>query len=141
MGFLIDTNVLSELRKGVKANSGVQNWFENTASNQLYISVLTLGEIRQGIEQIKRRDEQGAKALESWLEQIKAESMNLVLPVTQEITDCWGIINVADKMPAIDGLLAATALIHDLTLVTRNVRDVERSGAKLLNPFIEESSK
>ena len=135
MGFLIDTNVLSELRKGKNANVGVQNWFETISDDQLYISVLTLGEIRQGIEQIKRRDVQAAAALEVWLTQIKAESMNLVLPVTQEITDRWGIINVPDKMPAIDGLLAATALIHDLTLVTRNIRDVERSGVKLFNPF------
>ncbi len=135
MGFLIDTNVLSELRKGKNANVGVRNWFETISDDQLYISVLTLGEIRQGIEQIKRRDVQAAAALEVWLTQIKAESMNLVLPVTQEITDRWGIINVPDKMPAIDGLLAATALIHDLTLVTRNIRDVERSGVKLFNPF------
>ena len=135
MGFLIDTNVLSELRKGKNANVGVRNWFETISDDQLYISVLTLGEIRQGIEQIKRRDVQAAAALEVWLTQIKAESMKLVLPVTQEITDCWGIINVPDKMPAIDGLLAATALIHDLTLVTRNIRDVERSGVKLYNPF------
>ncbi len=135
MGFLIDTNVLSELRKGKNANVGVRNWFETISDDQLYISVLTLGEIRQGIEQIKRRDVQAAAALEVWLTQIKAESMNLVLPVTQEITDRWGIINVPDKMPAIDGLLAATALIHDLTLVTRNIRDVERSGVKLYNPF------
>ena len=135
MGFLIDTNVLSELRKGKNANVGVRNWFETISDDQLYISVLTLGEIRQGIEQIKRRDVQAAAALEVWLTQIKAESMKLVLPVTQEITDCWGIINVPDKMPAIDGLLAATALIHDLTLVTRNIRDVERSGVKLFNPF------
>ncbi len=135
MGFLIDTNVLSELRKGKNANVGVRNWFETISDDQLYISVLTLGEIRQGIEQIKRRDVQAATALEVWLTQIKAESMKLVLPVTQEITDCWGIINVPDKMPAIDGLLAATALIHDLTLVTRNIRDVERSGVKLFNPF------
>ncbi len=135
MGFLIDTNVLSELRKGKNANVGVQSWFEAISGDQLYISVLTLGEIRQGIEQIKRRDVQAAAVLDVWLTQIKAESMNLVLPVTQEITDCWGKINVPDKMPAIDGLLAATALIHGLTLVTRNIRDVERSGVKLFNPF------
>ena len=66
MGFLIDTNVLSELRKGLKANVGARDWFFKTDSNQLYISVLTLGEIRQGIEQLKRRDEQAAKSLEIW---------------------------------------------------------------------------
>lgn len=140
MGFLIDTNVLSELRKGLKANKGVQNWFENTDGHELYISVLTLGEIRQGIEQLKRKDPLAAKSLESWLEQIETDSARLILPVSQEIADCWGHINVPDKMPVIDGYLAATALVHKLTLVTRNVSDVERSGVKLLNPFLKDSS-
>ena len=136
MGCLIDTNVLSELRKGNKANVGVRDWFANADSDSLYISVLTLGEIRQGIEQLKRRDQQAAKSLECWLKQIETESANFLLSVTQEIADCWGKINVPDKMPVIDGFLAATALVHDLTLVTRNIRDVERSGVKLLNPFL-----
>jgi len=140
MGFLIDTNVLSELRKGLKANVGVRDWFFKTDSNQLYISVLTLGEIRQGIEQLKRRNEQAAKSLEIWLKQIETDSARLVLPVTQEIADYWGRVNVPDKMPVIDGYLAATALVHDLTLVTCNVSDVERSGVKLLNPFLEQST-
>lgn len=140
MGFLIDTNVLSELRKGLKANVGVRDWFSKTDSNQLYISVLTLGEIRQGIEQLKRRDEQAAKSLEIWLKQIETDSARLILPVTQEIADYWGQVNVPDKMPVIDGYLAATALVHDLMLVTRNVSDVERSGVKLLNPFLEQST-
>lgn len=139
MGFLIDTNVLSELRKGLKANVGVQNWFSNADSNGLYISVLTLGEIRQGIEQLKRRDINASTALEEWLKQIEKASARLILPVTQTIADRWGYINVPDKMPVIDGFLAATALVHDLTLVTRNIRDVERSGVKILNPFGEES--
>jgi toxin FitB len=140
MGFLIDTNVLSELRKGLKANAGVQDWFKNAGGNQLYISVLTLGEIRQGIELLKRRDGQAATSLEYWLEKIENESARLILPVTQSIANCWGQINVPNKLLVIDGLLAATALVHDLTLVTRNVRDVERSCVKLLNPFREESS-
>ncbi len=138
MGFLIDTNVLSELRKGLKANVGVQNWFSNADSNDLYISVLTLGEIRQGIEQLKRRDLQASIALDLWLKQIEIASERLILPVTHTIAERWGYINVPDKMPVIDGFLAATALVHDLTLVTRNIRDVERSGVKLLNPFSED---
>jgi len=137
MGFLIDTNVLSELRKKDKANVGVKNWFESVESHSVYISVLTLGEIRQGIEQIKRRDTQAAKSLENWLKRIESESTHFILPITQEIADCWGRINVPDKMPVIDGFLAATAITHDLTLVTRNVKDVQRSGVKLLNPFFE----
>lgn len=138
MGYLIDTNVLSELRKGEKANVGVKDWFANTDSKQLYISVLTLGEIRQGIEQLKRRDLIASQVLEHWLQQIETASARLILPVSGEIADHWGRINVPDKMPIIDGYLAATALVHDLTLVTRNVRDVARSGVKLLNPFMEE---
>lgn len=90
MGFLIDTNVLSELRKGSKANVGVQNWFANAYSNELYISVLTLGEIRQGIEQIKRRDLQASIALDLWLKQIEIASKLLILPVTQAIAERWG---------------------------------------------------
>ena len=140
MGFLIDTNVLSELRKKEKANIGVQNWFTNADGNQLYISVLTLGEIRQGIEQLKHKDEKAAHALDIWLKQIESDSVRLILPITQEIADRWGQINVPDKMPVIDGFLAATALVHNLILVTRNIRDVERSGVKVLNPFSEEST-
>ena len=105
----------------------------------MYISVLTLGEIRQGIEQLKRRDIQSATTLECWLKQIETQSTRLILPVTQGIADCWGRINVPNKMPVIDGFLAATALVHNLTLVTRNIKDVERSGVKLLNPFFESS--
>lgn len=138
MGYLIDTNVLSEFRKGVKANLGVRDWFSNIPSNQLYISVLTLGEIRRGIEQLKRRDLNAAESLQKWLTQIEVDSADLILPITQEIADHWGHINVPDKMPVIDGLLAATALVHDITLVTRNIRDVERSGVKLYNPFLED---
>lgn len=103
MGYLIDTNVLSELRKGDKANVGVQDWFANTDSKQLYISVLTLGEIRQGIEQLKRRDLIASQVLEHWLQQIETASARLILPVSGEIADHWGRINVPDKMPIIDG--------------------------------------
>ena len=139
MGFLIDTNVLSELRKGNRANASVRSWFSTVDGNQLYISVLTLGEIRQGIEGVKRRDLHAAEAIQRWLKQIETDSAHHILPITQAIADRWGYINVPDKLPVIDGLLAATALEHDLTLVTRNVTDVERSGVKFLNPFLENS--
>ena len=132
MGFLIDTNILSELRKGKKADAGVRQWYAQTDGNELYVSVLTLGEIRQGIEQIRRRDVVAAESLQRWFEQLET---GRVLPITQTVADCWGRINVPDKLPVIDGYLAATALVHDLTLVTRNIKDVERSGVKLLNPF------
>ena len=132
MGYLIDTNILSELRKDKKANAGVRDWYAQTNGNSLYVSVLTLGEIRQGIESLRRRDVIAAESLQSWLKKLE---IGHVLAITTEIADCWGRINVPDRLPVIDGYLAATALVHDLTLVTRNVKDVERSGVKLLNPF------
>jgi toxin FitB len=140
MGYLVDTNILSERKKGAKANPGVRDWFLQIEGNRLYLSVLTLGEIRQGIEQIRRRDLIAAQSLQQWLHQIETDAGPRVLPVTRLIADRWGQLNVPDKLPIIDGLLAATALVHDLVLVTRNVRDVERSGVKLLNPFIETAS-
>jgi toxin FitB len=136
MGYLIDTNILSELRKQSKANAGVQAWYAVVQAEQLYLSVLTLGEVRQGIERLRRRDPQSAISLERWLLQIETEFSPFILPITQVIADRWGCLNAPDKLPVIDGLLAATALVHDLTLVTRNIADVKRSGAKLLNPFI-----
>ena len=141
MGFLIDTNVLSEMRKGARANQGVRDWFSRVAGDQLHVSVLTLGEIRQGIEQIRRRDPLAAQSLQKWLHRLETDTDQRILPVTYMITDLWGRLNVPDKLPTIDGLLAATALVHDLTFVTRNVRDVERSGVKLLNPFSEAVSE
>ncbi|MEN9758011.1 MAG: hypothetical protein RL755_2198 [Pseudomonadota bacterium] len=132
MGYLIDTNILSELRKDKKANAGVRDWYAQIDGNSLYVSVLTLGEIRQGIESLRRRDVIAAESLHSWLKKLE---IGKVLAITPEIADCWGRINVPDKLPVIDGYLAATALVHNLTLVTRNVKDVERSGVKLLNPF------
>jgi predicted nucleic acid-binding protein len=135
MGFLIDTNVLSEIRKGARANPGVRDWFLQVEGNALYLSVLTLGEIRQGIERIRRRDPAAAEVLQQWLLQLEADASDRVLPVSRIVADRWGYINALDKLPTIDGLLAATALVHNLILVTRNVRDVERSGVKLLNPF------
>ena len=141
MEFLIDTNVLSEMRKGARANQGVRDWFSQVDGDRLYVSVLTLGEIRLGIEQIRRRDPTAAQSLQYWLHRLETDNDRRILPVTRMITDRWGRLNVPDKLPTIDGLLAATALVHDLTLVTRNVRDVERSGVKLLNPFSEAVSE
>ena len=132
MGYLIDTNILSELRKDKKTNAGVQSWYAQTDGNLLYVSVLTLGEIRQGIESLRRRDVVAAESLQSWFKKLETGK---VLAITPEIAECWGQINMPDKLPVIDGYLAATALVHNLTLVTRNVKDIERSGVKLLNPF------
>ena len=135
MGFLIDTNVLSELRKKERANPGVQHWFAGVAGESLYLSVLIVGEVRNGIERLRRRDPAAADNLERWLTKVQTDMSGKILPVTTNIADRWGRLNAPDPLPVIDSLLAATALEHDLILVTRNVDDVKRTGVKLLNPF------
>ncbi|MDO9213854.1 MAG: type II toxin-antitoxin system VapC family toxin [Methylococcales bacterium] len=135
MGYLIDTNIISELQKGQRTDENVQAWFDNVAENELFLSVLVIGEIRLGIERLRRRDLPQALRLEQRLLVLQAKMVGRILPVTEAIANRWGKINSGDPLPIIDSLLAATALEHDLILVTRNVRDVERSGVRLLNPF------
>jgi len=135
MGYLIDTNILSELQKGERADLGVRNWYSSTRGDELYLSVLVLGEVRQGIERLRRRDPDQALRLEQRMALIRARLADRVLPISVAVAERWGRNNVPDALPVIDGLLAATALEHGLILVTRNVRDVQRSGVLLLNPF------
>ncbi len=139
MGYLIDTNVLSELQKGNRCHAGVQRWNAATDSKEIFLSVLVIGEIRQGIERLRRRDAIQSERLEHKLLAVETLMAGRILPITQAIAERWGYLNVPDPLPVIDGLLAATALVHDLTFVTRNVRDVERSGVRLLNPFLDDS--
>jgi len=135
MGFLIDTNVLSEVQKGDRADPGVRDWYAKARIGDLYLSVLVLGEVRQGIERLRRRDPAQAERLEQRLTLIRAGFAERILPISAAIGERWGRNNVPNALPVVDGLLAATALEHGLILVTRNVRDVERSGVTLLNPF------
>ncbi|NOQ34414.1 MAG: DUF4411 family protein [Methylococcaceae bacterium] len=137
MGYLVDTNVLSELRKKHRCNENVRLWFNATDKDSIYISVLVIGEIKRGIEKIQKRDKVAAMSLENWLQQVKKNARGRILPVTETIANRWGVINAGDPFPVIDSFLAATAIEHDLILVTRNISDVERSGARLLNPFDE----
>ena len=141
MGYLIDTNVWSELQKRSRIDPGVQRWFAEVAMDEVYLSVLVVGEVRCGIERLRRRDLQQASRLETRLAQLTSAMSGRILPLSLPIAEQWGRINVPNPLPVVDGLLAATALVHDLTLVTRNVRDVERSGVKLLNPFSEAISE
>jgi hypothetical protein len=134
VSWLVDTNVLSELRKGDRAHAGIRAWFADAREAELFTSVLVLGEIRRGIESIRRRDVSSALALEQWLERLASDFAERVLPVDARAADLWGRLNVPNPIPTVDGLLAATALAHDLVLVTRNVRDVERTGVRLLDP-------
>ncbi len=126
--------MLFEIRKP-HGDANVRTWFGSVQSNELFLSVLTLGEVRQEIERLKRRDEAQAAVLEEWLDGLAEHYRERLLPVDLRVVDVWGRLNVPDPLPAVDGLLAATALIHGLTLVTRNTKDAQRSGAPLLNPF------
>jgi predicted nucleic acid-binding protein len=135
VSFLIDTNVLSELRKGARADTGVRDWIESVDEAQLFLSVLVVGELRQGVERIRRRDPRSAARLHRWLEQLSELHAERILGVDLEIAYLWGWLNVPDPLPVVDALLAATAIVHDLTLVTRNTRDVAKTGVRVLNPF------
>ena len=134
-GFLLDTNVISELRKGARANAGLREWFDSVESNQLFVIVLVIGEVRRGIEQIRRRDPRSAQHLEAWLMHLREEFADRILGVSEEIAELWGELGLDAPLPPIDGLIAATALYHGLTLVTRNEKDVSRAPVAIINPF------
>jgi hypothetical protein len=135
VSYLVDTNVLSELRKNERADTRVKAWSESVPGREVYTSALVIGEIRTGIESVRRRDAASAIALEEWLARIVTSYGNRILPVDLRIAERWGHINVPDPLPAVDGLLVATALDHDLTLVTRDTRGLERTGVRLLDPW------
>jgi len=132
--WLLDTNVVSELRKGERANPGIRSWFAQAEEDALYTSVLVVGELRRGIELLRRRDVPSGLALDQWLASLIDGFANRILPVDQVVAERWGRLNVPDPVPTVDGLLAATALVHGMTLVTRNTRDVARTGVALLDP-------
>ncbi len=133
--FLLDTNVISELRKGQRADSSVTSWFAEISDEEIFLSVVTIGEIRRGIESVRRRDPDSAASLDRWLARLSEAHGERILPVDRAIAEEWGRMNVPDPLPVIDGLLAATARVLGLTLVTRNVADVEATGVELLDPF------
>lgn len=134
-GYLLDTNVVSELRKGERAHPGVVAWFAQHRDDELWLSALVVGELRRGVELLRRRDPQAGELLSAWLHTVTDDFGDRILPVTTEVCERWALLNVPDPLPVIDGLLAVTALEHDLVLVTRNVPDVERTGAHVQNPF------
>jgi len=133
--FLIDTKVLSEFRKGARANPNVASWFRSVDDADLYLSVLVVGEIRKGIELLRRRDPNRAEPFESWLAKIDATYGERILPVDRAVSDEWGRLSAVRSIPIIDGLLAATAKVHRMTLATRNDADVAGLGVGVFNPF------
>lgn len=133
--FLLDTNVVSELRRGHRADSGVTDWFDARTPDELSLSVITVGEIRQGIEQLRRREPAQADALDRWAHGLVQFYEDRLLYVDGDVAEEWGRLRATRSLPVVDALLAATARVHNLTLVTRNVRDFVGTGARLLNPF------
>ncbi len=135
MSYLLDTNVISELRKGDRADPAVSLWFAGLRDGEIYLSVLTIGEIRRGIESIRRRDVDSAAALDGWLSRVLEAHLDRILPVDRPIAEEWGRMNVPNPLPVIDGLLAATARVMGLTLATRNIGDVGPAGVDAIDPF------
>ena len=134
--FLLDTNVVSELRRGEHCNAGVYDWYVGVQYTDLFTSALVIGEIRKGIARLRlRRDYRQSDILEVWLEIARNFFAGRILPIDAEIANAWGEMYAIRNVPIVDGLLAATAKVHDLTLVTRNLSHVQDLGADLLNPF------
>lgn len=134
MSFLLDTNVVSEARKR-NADPNVRAWLASVPDPDLYLSALVIGEIRQGVERLRRRDPAQAAMYDAWLSTLLRDFADRIVPVTAEVAQEWGRLNVPDPLPVIDGLLAATAKVHGWTLVTRNTADLARVGVPLLDPF------
>lgn len=135
MAFLLDTNVLSELRKGNRADASVSAWYATTESRELFTSVLVVGEIRHGIEKKRVKDPIFATRLERWLQSIMHDYQSHILAITLEIADLWGSLALTRIVSEPDGLIAATAVFHNLTLVSRNESDFKATGVKTLNPW------
>ncbi len=136
--YLLDTNVVSELRKGARGDRNVIAWYSRVAEEETFLCALVFGEIRKGIEIIRDRDSRQASALNSWLGNLKRQYAGRILPIDDEIAEAWGRMYYVRNVSPTDGLLAATALVHNMTLVTRNVSDVEGLGVRVLNPFNEQ---
>jgi hypothetical protein len=136
--YLVDTDVISEARKGAKANPGVRAFFRTVAKNDtaLYLSAITIGELRRGVEKIRHRgDEDQAGKLERWLHCISKDYADAILAFDEEMAQLWGRLRVPHPENPLDKQIAATALIYDLVVVTRNTAHFETTGARLLNPF------
>lgn len=136
--YLIDTDVISEVRKQGKADAGVKRFFEriNAEQTPVYLSVITIGELRRGIDLIRHRgDVQQAQQLETWLQKTLGEYAENILPLDVDSAQIWGRLRVPHPENALDKQIAATALTHDLTVVTRNVRHYHGTRVPVLNPF------
>lgn len=135
MNYLIDTNIISEIRKGQRCDRNVAAWYASIDDADIYLSALVLGEIRRGIERARPNDATRARTLEAWLSTLRESFADRVLPIDQLIAEEWGRMTAIRSVPSIDALLAATARVHRMTLATRNTSDVAGLGADVMNPF------
>jgi predicted nucleic acid-binding protein len=136
--FLVDTDVISEARKGDKANAGVREFFKNASRNgiALYLSAITIGELRQGVEMIRHRGDSAQSArLERWLDRLTVDYADAILPLDLEAAQIWGRLRAPHPENPLDKQIAATALIHGLTVVTRNTDHYRPTGVPMVNPF------
>jgi toxin FitB len=136
--YLVDTDVISEARKGAKGNVGVREFFDNASQNNLalFLSAITIGELRQGVEAIRRRGDLAQSArLERWLDRLTVDFADAILPFDQDAAQIWGRLRVPHPENPLDKQIAATALIYDLTVVTRNTDHFAPTGVPILNPF------
>lgn len=135
--YLLDTNIVSELRKGARANPGVTAFFADLRAEDIYLSVQTIGELRRGVENIRGRgDRIQAERLGSWLDALVSEHVVRILDFDMECAQVWGKLMSPNPQHPIDKQIAAIGLIYDLTVVTRNIADFEPTGVRLLNPFV-----
>lgn len=137
MKFLLDTNIISEIRKRDRAHPNVATWVAQTPVKDIGTSVAVLVELRRGIELKRRSDPEQAEALDRWFRQMRTRLGDRVLPIDEPIAETWAYLGVPDQLPFVDGLLAATAKVHGLTLVTRNTTDVARTGVAIIDPFAD----
>ena len=136
--YLVDTNIISEARKGMKANPGVRRFFKEADAADIYLSAQTIGEIRRGLENIRHRgDVPQTRKLEKWLDVIVGDYADKILSFDKECAQVWGRLMSPHPQHPIDKQIAAIALIHDLIVVTRNVNDFRGIGVELKNPFDE----
>jgi toxin FitB len=133
--YLLDTNVISEASKGEQGDPNVLAWYESMDPDSLCISALVIGEIRAGVERLRLRHAERAAAFERQLVLVIDLFSDRILGIDRRVAEQWGRLNARHPRPAVDALIAATALVHQLVVVTRNVRDFAATGVEILNPF------